>query len=212
MLADKTIRKRIFVVVIATILLIGIYNLYLFATRYNKREVKVVTAPSTAKITFTLKNDSTKKYTFSSGTSYIPHGSYSYTIAKDGFESMSGSFNTSDSNNIIVGPLTAVSSNAKTWAKNNQKEYQTVEGYAGIIANASGKDFSNKYPVVNMLPIKQTYFTIGYYTKDNHPVIVIRTASPQYRYKAIAMLVQQGVKLSDYPIEYADYQSPLGEL
>ena len=90
-------------------------------------------------------------------------------------------------------------------------QYNKVESIAGQQIREAGKSFTEKYPVVTKLPIKDPYYSIGYYKKDDRPIIVIRTESPQYRYKATLRLVSMGIKLSDYQIEYADYKSHLGE-
>jgi energy-coupling factor transporter ATP-binding protein EcfA2 len=88
---------------------------------------------------------------------------------------------------------------------------QYDQSYSHEQIREAGKKFTEKYPVVAKLPIKDPYYSVGYYKKDDRPIIVIRTESPQYRYKATLRLVSMGIKLSDYQIEYADYKSHLGE-
>lgn len=207
-------RKNIVIAIIFVIIaIIGtiIYQIYTTIDRSGKVPVEVAAAPNDAKITF--KDKKTKvEYAARNGTNYLPPGDYSITAAKDGFRSSQIEVNAnSKPQHIIIIELMPQSDQARQWQKKHMDQYNKVESIAGQQIREAGKKFTEKYPVVAKLPIKDPYYSVGYYKKDDRPIIVIRTESPQYRYKATLRLVSMGIKLSDYQIEYADYKSHLGE-
>ena len=206
----KTIVIAIIFVIIAIIGTI-IYQTYTAIDRSGKIPVEVAAAPNDAKITF--KDKKTKvEYAARNGTNYLPPGDYSITAAKDGFRSSQTEANaTTKPRYTVIIELMPQSDQARQWQKKHMDQYDKVEGIAGQQIREAGKKFTEKYPVVAKLPIKDPYYSVGYYKKDDRPIIVIRTESPQYRYKATLRLVSMGIKLSDYQIEYADYKSHLGE-
>ena len=206
-------RKIIIAIIFAIIVIVGvlIYQIYTAVDRSGKIPVEVAAAPNDAKITF--KDKKTKaEHAGKNGTNYLPPGDYSITAAKDGFHSSQTEVNaTTKPRHTVIIELMPQSDQARQWQKKHMDQYNKVEGIAGQQIRETGKKFTEKYPVVAKLPIKDPYYSIGYYKKDDRPIIVIRTESPQYRYKATLRLVSMGIKLSDYQIEYADYKSHLGE-
>ena len=207
-------RKNIVIAIIFVIIaIIGtiIYQTYTAIDRSGKIPVEVAAAPNDAKITFRDKKTKAE-YTAKNGTNYLPPGDYSITASKDGFRSSQTEANaaTKPQHTVII-ELMPQSDQARQWQKKHMDQYNKVESIAGQQIREAGKKFTEKYPVVAKLPIKDPYYSIGYYKKDDRPIIVIRTESPQYRYKATLRLVSMGIKLSDYQIEYADYKSHLGE-
>lgn len=206
-------RKIIIAIIFAIIAIVGalIYQIYTAIDRSGKIPVEVAAAPNDSKITF--KDKKTKaEYTAKDGTNYLPPGDYSITAAKDGFRSSQTEVNaTTKPRYTVIIELMPQSDQARQWQKKHMDQYNKVEGIAGQQIREAGKKFTEKYPVVAKLPIKDPYYSVGYYKKDDRPIIVIRTESPQYRYKATLRLVSMGIKLSDYQIEYADYKSHLGE-
>ena len=207
-------RKTIIITIIfAIIAIVGalIYQIYTAIDRSGKIPVEVAAAPNDAKITFRDKKTKVE-YAARNGTNYLPPGDYSIMATKDGFRSSQTEVNaTTKPRYTVIIELMPQSDQARQWQKKHMDQYDKVEGIAGQQIRETGKKFTEKYPVVAKLPIKDPYYSIGYYKKDDRPIIVIRTESPQYRYKATLRLVSMGIKLSDYQIEYADYKSHLGE-
>lgn len=207
-------RKNIVIAIIFVIIaIIGtiIYQIYTTIDRSGKVPVEVAAAPNDAKITFKDKKTGAE-HKANNGTNYLPPGDYSITAAKDGFRSSQTEVNaTTKPRYTVIIELMPQSDQARQWQKKHMDQYNKVESIAGQQIREAGKKFTEKYPVVAKLPIKDPYYSVGYYKKDDRPIIVIRTESPQYRYKATLRLVSMGIKLSDYQIEYADYKSHLGE-
>ena len=207
-------RKTIIITIIfAIIAIVGalIYQIYTAIDRSGKIPVEVAAAPNDAKITFRDKKTKVE-YAARNGTNYLPPGDYSIMATKDGFRSSQTEVNaTTKPRYTVIIELMPQSDQARQWQKKHMDQYNKVESIAGQQIREAGKKFTEKYPVVAKLPIKDPYYSVGYYKKDDRPIIVIRTESPQYRYKATLRLVSMGIKLSDYQIEYADYKSHLGE-
>ena len=206
-------RKIIIAIIFAIIAIVGalIYQIYTAIDRSGKIPVEVAAAPNDAKITFKDKKTGAE-HKANNGTNYLPPGDYSITAAKDGFRSSQTEVNaTTKPRYTVIIELMPQSDQARQWQKKHMDQYNKVESIAGQQIREAGKKFTEKYPVVAKLPIKDPYYSVGYYKKDDRPIIVIRTESPQYRYKATLRLVSMGIKLSDYQIEYADYKSHLGE-
>jgi len=163
-------RKTIIITIIfAIIAIVGalIYQIYTAIDRSGKIPVEVAAAPNDAKITF--KDKKTKvEYAARNGTNYLPPGDYSITAAKDGFRSSQIEVNTnSKPQHIIIIELMPQSDQARQWQKKHMDQYDKVEGTAGQQIREAGKKFTEKYPVVAKLPIKDPYYSVGYYKKDD---------------------------------------------
>ena len=202
------IRITIVLVVFAVTCSIG-YNIHLSFEHANKTAITLVTAPTDATATFT--NTTTKKVTKGShGTVYVEPGIYDISIEKKGFNSYK---KTQDiSKNTVIAELSPQTKEAVDWVKRHRDQYDKLEAFAGKKSLEYNKSVTDKYPLIGVLPLKDPYYSIGHYKKDNgEQVVVITTESPQYRYAATRRITSMGYKLSDYRIEYKDFQNPLKE-
>ena len=187
-----------------------VYNIYLSFERASKTAVTLVTAPTDATVAFT--NTATKKVTKGShGTVYIEPGIYDISVERKGFNSYKKTQDISK-NNTVIAELSPQTKEAVEWVKRHQDQYNKLEAFAGKKSLEYNKSVTDKYPLIGVLPLKDPYYSIGHYKKENgEPVVVITTESPQYRYIATRRIVSMGYKLSDYRIEYKDFQNPLKE-
>ena len=187
-----------------------VYNIYLSFERASKTAVTLVTAPTDATVAFT--NTATKKVTKGShGTVYVEPGIYDISVEKKGFNSYKKTQDISK-NNTVIAELSPQTKEAVEWVKRHQDQYNKLEAFAGRKSLEYNKSVTDKYPLIGVLPLKDPYYSIGHYKKDSgEPVVVITTESPQYRYIATRRIVSMGYKLSDYRIEYKDFQNPLKE-
>jgi hypothetical protein cdiviTM7_00537 len=207
-------RKRSIQIVIAIVLLATIgsiaYNIYLLFERAGKIAVTLVTAPTDATTTFT--NTATKKVTKgNSGTVYIEPGVYDISVEKKDFSSYKKTQDIAK-NNTIIAELSPRTKEAADWVDKHRDQYTKLETFAGKKSLEYNKSVTDKYPLIGILPLKDPYYSIGHYKKENgEPVVVITTESPQYRYAATRRITSMGYKLSDYRIEYKDFQNPLKE-
>lgn len=208
-MSKRRITSIIFVIL--TVVCSGVvYNIYLSFERASKTAVTLVTAPTDATVAFT--NTATKKVTKGShGTVYIEPGIYDILVEKKGFNSYKKTQDISK-NNTVIAELSPQTKEAVEWVKRHQDQYNKLEAFAGKKSLEYNKSVTDKYPLIGVLPLKDPYYSIGHYKKENgEPVVVITTESPQYRYIATRRIVSMGYKLSDYRIEYKDFQNPLKE-
>ncbi len=208
-MSKRRITSIIFVIL--TVVCSGVvYNIYLSFERASKTAVTLVTAPTDATVAFT--NTATKKVTKGShGTVYIEPGIYDILVEKKGFNSYKKTQDISK-NNTVIAELSPQTKEAVEWVKRHQDQYNKLEAFAGKKSLEYNKSVTDKYPLIGVLPLKDPYYSIGHYKKDSgEPVVVITTESPQYRYIATRRIVSMGYKLSDYRIEYKDFQNPLKE-
>ncbi len=203
------IRITIVLVVFAVTCSIG-YNIHLSFEHANKTAITLVTAPTDATATFT--NTATKKVTKGShGTVYVEPGIYDISVEKKGFNSYKKTQDISK-NNTVIAELSPQTKEAVDWVKRHRDQYDKLEAFAGKKSLEYNKSVTDKYPLIGVLPLKDPYYSIGHYKKDNgEQVVVITTESPQYRYAATRRITSMGYKLSDYRIEYKDFQNPLKE-
>ena len=208
-MSKRRITSIIFVIL--TVVCSGVvYNIYLSFERASKTAVTLVTAPTDATVAFT--NTATKKVTKGShGTVYVEPGIYDILVEKKGFNSYKKTQDISK-NNTVIAELSPQTKEAVEWVKRHQDQYNKLEAFAGKKSLEYNKSVTDKYPLIGVLPLKDPYYSIGHYKKDSgEPVVVITTESPQYRYIATRRIVSMGYKLSDYRIEYKDFQNPLKE-
>ena len=208
-MSKRRITSIIFVIL--TVVCSGVvYNIYLSFERASKTAVTLVTAPTDATVAFT--NTATKKVTKGShGTVYIEPGIYDILVEKKGFNSYKKTQDISK-NNTVIAELSPQTKEAVEWVKRHQDQYNKLEAFAGKKSLEYNKSVTDKYPLIGVLPLKDPYYSIGHYKKENgEPVVVITTESPQYRYIATRRIVSIGYKLSAYRTEYKDFQNPLKE-
>ena len=208
-MSKRRITSIIFVIL--TVVCSGVvYNIYLSFERTSKTAVTLVTAPTDATVAFT--NTATKKVTKGShGTVYVEPGIYDILVEKKGFNSYKKTQDISK-NNTVIAELSPQTKEAVEWVKRHQDQYNKLEAFAGKKSLEYNKSVTDKYPLIGVLPLKDPYYSIGHYKKENgEPVVVITTESPQYRYAATRRITSMGYKLSDYRIEYKDFQNPLKE-
>lgn len=171
----------------------------------GKSPVYVSTVPSDA----TVKFNSTNR---GNGTQWMPAGTYTVTVQKDGFETVKRTVIVDDkkSQNVVAVSLIAVSSEAKKWADDHATDYRKNEAYGAIEASVNGDYFTQRNPITTKLPYVDPYFTLGYVSHDNQTIsLTIETPSPRYRYFAIEKLRQMGYDPTDFDIVFKDFKNPL---
>lgn len=203
----RFILHTIIALVIAAIVGGIAYMVYTSHERAGKTEVTLVVAPNDADVALT--NTSSGKVTKSrNGTVYLEPGTYDVLVEKKGFTTYKTTRDTTKDNTIIA-ELAPETEEAIAWTKKHRDQFQKLEGIADKRATAYNRALIEKHPLLKVMPIKDPYYSIGYYQKDGEPIIVISTQSPQYRYVATRRINRMGYKISDYRIEYKDFQNPL---
>lgn len=147
----------------------------------------------------------------SHGEIYLTPGRHTLVASHPGFKE--------DKRYITVGGdnpdyaiilLTPVTADAIAWTKKYEKEYLEVEGIAGKYSSEEGAKFRADNPVVDDLPYRDPYYTIGYKIPDStNIVLTVYTSSPRYRYAAVQKIRDLGYDPATYPIEFVDFINPL---
>jgi hypothetical protein len=206
-------KHRRSIVIIGTLLLasliIGtaIYQYQLSKNRQGKLAVPVQIVPSDAEVYV----DNIER--LSGDTVYIAPGNREISVKKEGFETVTKKYRIESYNNpaIYIG-LAAESEEAKEWQRIHYNDYKQLEVLAAKQAVEYSKGFSERNPIVKVLPVKDPYFTISYRNIDDKSVrLTIWGTSPRYREFAIGHLRKLGFEPTDYDIEFTGFKNPLGD-
>lgn len=195
--------------VIAVAIGVTIYvQLNIASQRKGTIAVPVEVVPKDA--TVTLSNDQKLP---SRGTAYIKPGEYIVTVEKEGFATQTRDLRVSAAAvpYIYVG-LVGESDEAKKWEQNNKRAYQNLE----LLTVAKNRDYTTLFrtanPIVEILPVKDPYYTIDYRNHDDTSIeLIISGTSPRYREVAIAYLRDKGYEPTDYRITYEGFVNPLAK-
>lgn len=195
--------------IVCVVLVVGMtiwYNIWLAQQRAGKIAVPVQVVPTDASVTL-----STGQPLPQSGTAYIVPGTYKVTVKREGFDSQTRDLRVSDNalGYIYIG-LVARSDDAKAWQARHQAEYQHLE----TLTVARNRDynalFESTNPIVNVLPIKDPYYSVDYQNHDDASVeLVIWGTSPHSRQAALSMLRSKGYDPTDYRVRYDGFDNPL---
>lgn len=199
----RTHRKQTALLVLCGLVLVVTYNGYLYIDRRGKTAVYIDVFPSNAEIA--IKGAKTVK----EGTAYLPPGTYSYTISREGYVSRTATLYVESDK-----PASIYASLAKEkgeYTSREQREIQRIEQKGGRESYANTQRFKAQYPITNYLPIKDAYYSIGYLVdeKGDNFHITVYTESPRYRAEALKRIRSIGEDPSDYRIEFKDFKNPL---
>lgn len=205
-------RRRI--VVGAIVMFVAITGVIIFAQVQTARErhgtvaVPVQVVPGDASVTLSNNQELPSR-----GTAYIKPGDYKVTVAKEGFSTRTYNLRVSDTSvpYIYIG-LAGKTKEAKNWQKNHARDYQNLE----LLTVEKNRDYTtllrSAHPIVEILPIKDPYYTIDYRNSDNDSIeLIIFGTSPRYREVAIEYLRDKGYDPTDYRITYEGFKNPLAE-
>lgn len=150
-----------------------------------------------------------QKYT--PGTQYLAPGDYTARIIKDGFHTTTQQLRVNDySHPVLYAGLAPASEEAKQWQRRNNHQYAKLERLSFEQSQKYGQEFQKRWPIVQSLPIKDPYFTIGYKNiNDRDIILTIKGTSPRYRELAIDELRKKGFEPTDYRIEFIGFNNPL---
>jgi len=193
----------LFIVLAATI---TYYTLQLAEQRRGKIAVPVQVVPHDANVKL-----STGETLPSNGTAYIAPGEYKVTVSYDGFTSQRRDLRVSSTAKpFIYTGLVGKTKEAKQWQVDNQADYGELETLTVERAREYNTLFKSNNPIVNVLPIKDPYYTIDYRNYDDKSIeLIIYGVSPKYRQVALNFLRSKGYEPTDYRISYDNFDNPL---
>jgi len=181
------------------------YQYKISLDRQGKVAVAMQIVPSDAKVTVDMTD------TLAGNTVYITPGERKISVKKEGFAAVSKTYRIESYNSpAIYISLAGESDEAKHWEQTHQNEYKRLEVLSAKQAEKYSKDFRERNPIVNALPVKDPYFTISYRNIDDKSVrLTIWGTSPRYREFAIDHLRKLGFDPTDYEIEFTGFKNPL---
>jgi hypothetical protein len=186
---------------ILLVLLLG-YGIFTLSSRAGKIAVNVTLYPSDIHATLDDKELRT-------GTMYLESGTYTLKGSKPGFEDLTKPVTINETQKTIVVAPTAVSPEAKEWAKKN---YYKIQGLQETRAAEIGRDFNERNPIAKHLPYKTFFYSVGYRMDQSDPtgnsIILEIDASEGYRQSALYRIRQLGYDPTDFTINFRDYENP----
>lgn len=191
--------------VVAILALLG-YGLYKQVVTAGTIPVTVAAAPGDASISVDGKQVGT-------GTINLKPGKkYEVKATKDGFLPYNGTQFIDKSSDKITVALQPDSEEAQKWVNEHQQQYIDVEAQAGAREDAAGKEFSDKNPITDDLPLETLIYTIGYKRDNTDPsgdsIILTIDAAPGYRNGAINAIRDLGYDPTKFKIEFYNYTNP----
>ncbi len=203
-------RTHIFVTFI--VLLVAIISFVIYTQwrnsieRAGKIAVPVEVAPRDASVK--LGDDSIT----SRGTAWITPGEYEVVVTREGFKSQTRTIRVSeDAEPYIYIALAGNTDKAKKWQESHQSEYKRLELLTIQKSREYNTRFKSNNPIVNILPIKDPYYSIDYRNNNDKNIeLIIYGTSPQYRQVAVDFLRKQGYDPIDYKVTYEGFKNPLG--
>ncbi len=175
------------------------------AGRIGKIPVTMAIVPSNASVTLDGSESGT------SGTKWVTPGTYTVSVARDGFASQTQKIVVTGEKeeNVIAISLVPQSDQAKRWATDNAEEYKDNERYGAKQARATGEFIATKNPIVTKLPYTDPYYKIAYEMNGDEAVVTIVTESPRYRFYAVEKIREWGYEPTDLSITFKNFKNPL---
>jgi hypothetical protein len=181
------------------------YGIYAQVSKAGKIQVAVSVAPNDATVTMDGK-------TISTGNIYLePNKYYTFSASKNGYTTKSTKEYITSTENF-VGIELVPSGGTTDWSKQDLTPYLQVEQQGGAAADKKGQALTDKYPIINNLPIQNYIYTIGYIADPSDPsnnsIILTIDAAQGYRNGAIQAIRDLGYDPSKYKIEFDNYKNP----
>ena len=147
----------------------------------------------------------------SRGEAYLKPGEYKVTVARDGFATQTRDLRVSeDATPYIYIGLAGKSKESIDWQESHRPEYQRLELLTVEKNREYNTLFKSTNPIVNILPIKDPYYSIDYRNHDDKSVeLIVWGTSAEKRQAAFAFLRKKGYEPTDYRIQYDGYKNPL---
>ncbi|MBH2007659.1 carboxypeptidase regulatory-like domain-containing protein [Candidatus Saccharibacteria bacterium] len=195
------------VLLVVLCIFVAIYSTYQASQqRRGKLPVAVEVVPRDA----TVKTNTGEALT-SRGEAYLKPGEYKVTVAREGFASQTRDLRVSeDSTPYIYIGLAGKSKESIDWQESHKSEYQRLELLTVEKNREYNTLFKSANPIVNILPIKDPYYSIDYRNYDDKSVeLVVWGTSAEKRQAALTFLRKKGYEPTDYRIQYDGYKNPL---
>lgn len=202
-------KKALILLLVFSIILFIVVGAVLWSQQVIQRQGKlpviIKTVPAQATITV---GDTPGRQ----GTNYITPGTHTLTVSYEGFTEYKQTITISPKTLDQYIGLAPESEEAKQWQQRNRRHYAELERLSFLQAQEYGTEFKEKWPITNVLPIKDPYFSISYRLDDRHGIVLtVKGTSPRYRAFALKSLRQKGFDPTDYVVEFENFKNPLDQ-
>ena len=179
----KINKKNAIISLIVIWCLIVLIAIVFFAFTIGKVSVEVKYAPFAA----VVKLDDT--VIMNNNSNYITPGSYHLKVEYENFETYEGEVTITEETKYLYGKLIPANEDGAIFMNEHNKDFLEIEGIAGKVATEEGVKQREKYPIINELPIKDPYYSIGYNVGEDVLNITVE-ASISYRQLAVNKLLE----------------------
>lgn len=197
-------RKNIIIAFVAFWVLLVIIAIIFFITTRGKVLVEVKYAPFAA----TVKLDETT--IMNNNNNYITPGEYNITVEFKDFKSYEGTITIDENTKYIFGNLIPANENGEEYMNEHATDYLEVERITNKVSTENGIKQREQYPIINKLPIKDPYYTIGYSISDDGILSITVKSSIAYRQLVTNKILEitDDSDLEKYDILFYDLDNP----
>lgn len=195
----------IWLAIIWGIIVLGIVIFYLCTL--GKIRVDVEYAPFAAKVTL---NDTV---IMNHHANYISPGDYHIKVEFENFETYEADVAVDSETQYLFGSLSPANEEGEKYVQDHISEFNVIEGIAGKVANIEGEKQRQTYPIMDSLPIKDPYYTIGYTISDDGALSVTVESSISYRSQAVTRVLEllDEEDFEKYDIKFYNLENPYAE-
>lgn len=198
-------KVRWIILIVSVVALVG--SVAWFAYVQSGKYIEFVVAPSDA----TIYIDDNRIRGLSTR---LPFGEYEMRVERAGFETYEDTITLSSDNQRIVTALTPITQEAIEISQTDEA-FLLIEDQAGEEARQTGDSLRSANPIIEHLPHKTFFLSIGYRLDPSDPaeesIIIEIDANEGYRELALQQIRNWGHDPTLLNINFADYRSPFNE-
>lgn len=174
------LNKKVITIVTAVIAALVILGFVLTVYIIKKDNVGFYVAPRSAILKLNDKAIEINK------TQYITPGSYSISIAAQGFVTIKQDITITDTYKAFSFCLVPINQSSEDYVKAHPEDVYICEGAAGQAYDKETKEAIAKYPILAKLPYEDGAFSIGQGMTEQHEIaIYVHYSSPKSKNEAI---------------------------
>ena len=200
----KVNKKNAIISLIVIWCLIVLAVVVYFIFTIGKVSVEVKYAPFAA----VVKLDDT--VIMNNNSNYIAPGSYHLKVEYENFQTYEGEVTITEETKYLYGKLIPANEDGAIFMNEHNKDFLEIEGIAGKVATEEGIKQRENYPIINELPIKDPYYSIGYNIDEDDVLNITVEASISYRQLAVNKLLEimSDEDFGKYNIVFYDLDNP----
>ncbi len=203
---DKKRIRLIIAAAVVAVIAVVVISLINIIPKIGKVEVYIGYAPFVAEVKL---ND---KIVDNNSKTYLEPGDYTVDVYLDGFSSIHEEVVVGKDTDALYGSLTALTDEANEIAKKHLEDYYIVEGYFAGELEKEGQNELEKWPLLSVLPIKNSLYKIGYIEDGDGGMLLTVNSINTYADTAVSKFKEAAKDVDDiakYKIEFSGFDNPL---